>query len=312
MTIASASNSYIIQGEEASYGTTATAAQHLRFTSEGLGFVAESVNSEEIRSDRNITDNVRTAIGVEGNIDFELSYGTFDNFMEGVFQNDFDAVSGELVNGTTLKSYTIEKGFSTQASGVANEFFVFEGCVPGMMSLSMATGSIITGSFDILGKNQSTYSGAANAGFNGAVTPSAATTSDVMNVISMLTLSEGGSSIGNVQSMELTFDNTLRQQRIIGSTELAGIGSGQFMASGTLTAYFDSMALYNKFLNETASSIQAVVNDGSNSYTIDLPNIKYTTASVLAGGVDEDVVVSLEFMGLYDSGTAGTAKITRA
>lgn len=312
MTIASASNSYIIQGEEASYGTTATAAQYLRFTGEGLGFVAESTNSEEIRSDRNITDNVRTAIGVEGNIDFELSYGTFDNFMEGVFQNDFDAVTGELVNGTTLKSYTIEKGFSTQTSGVANEFFVFEGCVPGLMSLSMATGSIITGSFDILGKNQATYSGAANAGFNGTVTPSAATTSDVMNVISMLTLNEGGSAIGNVQSMELTFDNTLRQQRIIGSTEIAGIGSGQFMASGTLTAYFDSMALYNKFLNETASSIQAVVNDGSNSYTIDLPNIKYTTASVLAGGVDEDVVVSLEFMGLYDAATGGTAKITRA
>jgi hypothetical protein len=311
MAIASASNAYLLLGEESTFGTSPAAAQYLRFTGESLAYTAEAITSEEIRSDRNVTDVVRASVGVEGDVSFELSYGTYDLLMEGCFQSAF--ASNILINGTQFLSYTIEKGFSTQTSGVANEFFVFKGLVPGVMSLELATGSIVNGSFGFIGKSQNTYSGAGNAAYNNTVSsPTAATTSDVMNVVSMLTLQEGGGSIGNVQSMSIEIDNGLREQRIIGSTALAGVGSGNFNCTGTLVAYFDSMALYNKFLNETATSLQAVLNDGSNSYTMDFPNVKYSTATVLAGSADEDVVVELEWQALYHAATAGTVKITRA
>jgi hypothetical protein len=311
MAIASASNSYILVGAEATYGTaptTTTGAKYLRYTGESLAYTAETTASEEIRGDRNVSDTVRTAVGVEGDIEFEFSYGTMDGLLEGLFQSSWSAST--LINGTTLSSYSIEKGFSTQTSGVANEFFVFTGCVPNTMSLTLETGSIVTGTMGLVGKAQTTYSGAALAGFNNVVTsPVAATTSDVFNAVSMLTLTEGGSAIGNVQSMSFDVDNALRQQRIIGSTSLAGIGSGNFSVTGTLVTYMDSMTLYNKFLNETASSIVAVLDDGTNTYTITFPNVKYTTATVLAGSVDDDVIVELEWQALYHTATGGTAKI---
>lgn len=61
----------------------------VRFTGESLQATQTSAVSDEIRSDGQITDLIRVAVGASGDVNFELSYGTFDRFLEGAFRSDW-------------------------------------------------------------------------------------------------------------------------------------------------------------------------------------------------------------------------------
>lgn len=64
----------------------------LRMTSESIAQVTGTVNSAEIRSDRQIVDHIRTTINVAGDINIELSYSAFDDFLEaGLLSADWTA-----------------------------------------------------------------------------------------------------------------------------------------------------------------------------------------------------------------------------
>ena len=97
--------------EETTWGTTPSSGawETLRFTGESLTLNVDTANSAEIRSDRNIEDIIRTGENVSGDINFEFSHETFDSLLEGLMMSSFS--SNALVNGTTLKSYSIEKKF---------------------------------------------------------------------------------------------------------------------------------------------------------------------------------------------------------
>ena len=55
--------------------------QTLRMTGESMTMETSVVDSAEIRSDRQKSDTIRTAISVTGDINYELSYGTYDDFL---------------------------------------------------------------------------------------------------------------------------------------------------------------------------------------------------------------------------------------
>ena len=113
-------------------------------------------------------------------------------------------------------------------------------------------------------------------------------------------------------SLSLTIDNNLRAQNEIGNLGATGIGLGQFSVTGSMSAYFSSGTLYEKFVNGTDSALSITLNDGSNSYTFLLPKIEYTTGTVTAGSTNSDVMSDLEFIAKYDTSEACTLKITRA
>ena len=63
--------------EEATWGTTVTDAafKPLRTTGESLTFNISNSQSDEIRSDRNVADMIRTDAATAGDFNFELSSG---------------------------------------------------------------------------------------------------------------------------------------------------------------------------------------------------------------------------------------------
>lgn len=63
----------------------------VRFTGESLEHTQETIASDEIRSDGQVSDFVRVAVGATGDINFELSYRTFDRFFEGMLRNNWSA-----------------------------------------------------------------------------------------------------------------------------------------------------------------------------------------------------------------------------
>ena len=112
--------------EETVYGTTPTnpALDTVRVTGTTLGLSKDALQSEEIRSDRQISDFRQGSNQVGGNINFELSYGSFDQFMEAaLLSSDW---ASPATTGTTTLSQTATS--ITRASGS----FVTDGFTVGM------------------------------------------------------------------------------------------------------------------------------------------------------------------------------------
>lgn len=82
--------------EEVNWGVTpgTPAMQEARITSETLGNNLSTTRSNEIRSDRQITDLILTGVDPAGDVAFELSYGAHDDWMEGALFSDWVGVGG--------------------------------------------------------------------------------------------------------------------------------------------------------------------------------------------------------------------------
>jgi len=92
--------------EEVTWGTMPSSSlTDLRFTSESLGQDTDSATSAEIRSDRQVTDLVRTKIGASGDINVEMSYAAFDDFLEaGLLSTDWSASATETDTNYSMAS----------------------------------------------------------------------------------------------------------------------------------------------------------------------------------------------------------------
>jgi len=109
MALTDASSTRLAFVEEATEGTTpATPAwQVLRYVSDSLNIGLQSEISNEIRSDRNISDITIVGGNYGGDVVAELSYATFDTIFESVVggkwtKDPLSTAAGYLVNDTAL------------------------------------------------------------------------------------------------------------------------------------------------------------------------------------------------------------------
>ena len=125
-------------------------------------------------------------------------------------------------------------------------------------------------------------------------------------------ITEGGSSIAVVTSIDLSIDNGMEALYVVGSDETLLPSIGKSTVTGSITAYFEDATLIDKFIAETASSLSFVLTDlAGNSYTFDLPNIKYNSGNPEVGGPGA-ITVTLDFVALYDETTGSQIEITRS
>jgi hypothetical protein len=277
--------------------------KNLRMTGESLAFSLSKTESAEIRADRQTTDLVLTSASASGAVNYELSYAEFDDFLEAVL---FGTWAGNvLVNGVTQRSFTIERALND-----VNQFFAFRGMTLSKMSMKWQSGSITGGSFDFMGKD------AVRAGATQLPgSPIASQTFDVMNGVSGVTgIKEGGAALAGtfIKSLDLSIDNSLRARDAIGTLGAVSIGAGTIKVTGNISVYLSDGTLYDKFLNNTSTSLEFTSQDGAgNGYTILLPHVKYGDAKVAAGQKDQDVMLDLPFTALMDSVSGNTIQITK-
>jgi len=345
--------------------------QELNFTSESFKSNVNTVTSDTIRSDRNVSDITQVGGGAGGDVGFELRYGDIDTLLAGALQgawatttvsatvassyfsgadihvndaltaadnilvgqllrvanasaiaNDGDyrvtgvsavgasttivtlanASSGvaaaftsdvfaatttlrgkNLRNGVLAQSYTIEKQFA-DVSATA----VYTGMRATTLSLAFDSQAIMTGTIGFAGVGQT----AASATIASATT--AASTNLVMNASNNVArIWEGGQAITGIafQSVSIDLNNNPRDQPVVGSANLAGIGTGRCEVTGSMTAYFENNTLINKFTAGTKSNFRFQITDASgNSYVVDIPNTTYTDMTIVAGGPNQDIV----------------------
>jgi len=299
---------------EVTYDTTpvdSTDWKYTRFTGESLSATADTTTSSEIRRDRSISDMPLVSITTGGSYDIEFSADTFDDFIEAALAStwatDTPAVgSQQLKLGTQEKSFSIEKAFED-----TGDYILYSGMRVGTLSLSMAYGSILTGSIGFGGASAAT--GQTSAVGTGSVAD--ATTTDVMNSTSDFgTLEVGGSATSIcLSSLDINIDNNLRSIGCIGSATASDQKLGTASITGTVEMYLtsDSFAYYEAALANDDSSIKFSVGDGTDTYEFYLPKIKFGADSPQAGSLDSDVLVTLSFTALYDETEESSIVITK-
>lgn len=301
---------------ESTFGTTpASALQTIRTTGFRLKRATQGTVSQEIRSDAQIPDWVRTGTNVEGEIPFELVYGNLDStaadFLAGVFRSTWTADTGFsgaetgtslLTNGTTGKSYTIEAEYAD-----ITQFHAFTGCRVNTFNLSITPGQIVTGSLGFMGKAD-TPAGATVG--TGAAT--AAVTGEPMNSVDHVSaITEGGSSI-EVLNIDLSVNHGLRLKPIVGSLTPDDIGYGRFNVTGSIRVYFADTTLLTKYNAATSSSLGFTLTDADgDAYSFKIDSLKYTDFDKPVDGPEGDVIATLPFQGFIDTTTTKTLRMTR-
>lgn len=288
--------------------TPPTTVTEMRYTNSSLNFTAESTQSEEITPSRGIADIVRTAASSEGEIGQELYYGAqLKEIIQAVLMTT-DMPSAGASNGNTKYYHSIVE--KIQAAG-GDEFTQFDNQEFNTMSLTVEQGSIISGSFGVLGGEVSFASGTAPITITG--NPDAA--APVFNAVQMvISVEEGGVEVGDIQGINFTINNNKEAQRAIGDVFPVCTRDGDFVVEGTLTAYFADNTLYQKFVQDQESSIKIVLNDAGdptlatgNTIEFFMPRVKYSEGAREIPGRNEDILVEMNFTALP---TAGDVVIT--
>jgi hypothetical protein len=365
----------------------------VRFTGESLAHTQESVTSDEIRSDSQITDLVRVAVGAEGDVNFELSYRTFDRFFEGLMRADWDAEvdvnngtgspqtgtvtiasplnvisiagspnpflnvqvgafirvqgsatspsnngfyevtanaggvlttspsfaapesgtnlrvqAGHIRNGTTKKSYLMEKRFTDLSP---QQSLYFTGMRTGQGDVSVVPGEILTGTLSFLGKRGFAQDGPLSdvAG----ITENAAPAFDVANAVDNVSdlLLDGVAIDADLTQLTFSVNNNTRDKPAVSVLGNIDIGLGRFNVEGNITAYFSNRTLYDKYLAFTAHSWSFAVDVDGNAYLFEFPSIKFSNGVILAEGNDGDVVANMDFTARRDPTKGYTLGLNR-
>jgi len=302
MAFAQGSRSSLSYIAETSFGTTPSTPTfaNLPINSHSLDLTKDRVEGNEIQADRMTRVDRHGNKQAGGSIEVDLRKGDYDELLESAFFNSY--ATDVLKVGTTPKYFTMEDA----ANDIA-QFRLFTGLAVSTASFSIAPNQMVTATFDMVGK------GMTQAGTTGSTggTPTASTTNSPFDSYSG-TITDGGSGISIVTSIDFSLSNSLAPTFVVGADNAQSLEFGSAVVEGTMTVYYEDETLINKFLNETESSITVSVDDptGSNAYTFEFPRVKYNGASVPLQN-PQSRLITLPFVALYDSVEGTNLKMTR-
>ena len=282
---------------------TTEAFQLLRTTGDSFNLSRDTFESNELKSDRGVSDLKSGNKQAAGSVDIELSYENFEDMIEAVLEtaDTLSIPTDTIQNGITMIPYSIEKGFPN-----GNHYQIYTGMYANTLSLNLQANSQVTGSIEFIGMDQEVRTTPAS---------SVAKTEPISGgLFDSFTgdIKEGGVSIGTITSMSLTITNGLTPTFVLMNDAVKEVIDGRCMVEGSLSVYFENATLYNKFVNDTESSIEFTLTDPASSpdgYTFLLPRVKYTGADMPVSD-EGPVTVTMPFKALQHA-TNGTIKITK-
>jgi hypothetical protein len=377
--VANGSSHEINYVEEASYGVTPSnpVFKALRNAGTTLGMDRSSITSSEITSTRQITNTRLGNTAINGDVNGELSFLSYDDFLEALIGHDranyhADTITvaatgetftdsnsnlpifvvGENVsisgfteagnNGTfevaasTASVLTVVEDVTVDEAAVTDQFVTivstvlkadtgrrfftverqftniatpewhgFKGCEANTLALEVAPDAIVTANFGFIGQAQEAIR---EAIISGATYEDNYTTEPMDSFSGIVT--EGGGASAVVTSISLNIDNGISQNYVVGSVDTIQPSRGKINVSGSMTVFYESKALLEKFQNETESALVFTLVMNSQTYEFNLPRIVYT------GGkpdVPDDQAISLTMplQAIYDSTEASNIVITR-
>ena len=291
---------------EVTFGTTPLTPSlvQLPYTTHSLNLTKERVTGNDIQPDRMPRTDRHGNRTAAGDIVADLRKGDYDLFLESAFFNTF--ATNVLKVGTTPKFFSIEDA----ATDIA-QFRLFTGMSVSSLAVSIRPNQMVTGTFSMVGKNM------AISGTSVDAVKTASSGNAPFDAYSgALSIGNAGSTLtaaAIVTGIDFTINNALAPTFVVGSSTTPQLEYGMATVEGTITAYFEDAALITRFLDETQTALQVIVDDptGLSDYTWLFPRVKINGADV---PVDNPTsrIITMPFVALYDATEGTNLKLTRS
>lgn len=219
-------------------------------------------------------------------------------------------LGAQIVNGTQLDSFSLYRAYTD----LSNLWELFKGCCFDKAVLTIPTNDMFSIVFDVLGKIATTEVSAPFAAV-------AATTTPILQSIDHVPYYAEGPASGSPPTfvsrvmgiVDATFElaNNLRQRLQVGSLGPISLGKGQCDVRGTVKVYFQTAAMFDKYLAWTNTNLWKALFDGTRSYILDLPRVKLSDGQRVAGGINQDVVAAFNYEAFKHETEGITARLVR-
>lgn len=289
---------------ESSYGVAPTAPtwDNLPLSTFSGGLSMDTLIDDTIRADRNIVDARNGSRKVQSELPVKPRYGAYDTILEACLCGTW--TGNVLKNGVTYRSFTLEQHYSD----ITDKPYVRHlGTEVNKVSFSVKANSFVEASFGFMSQNVvDDASQIASSTYNAVPTSNFAFDSFTGSI------SEGGSSIGTVSEISIEMTNNMELRPVVGSNLSLRPSKLLFNVSGTMTTYFNSAALLDKFLAGSQSSVLLTLTDkASNAWAISLPSVLYVGDAHPDIKGPGPVMLALKYQAVYNASAAATVQFTR-
>lgn len=256
----------------------------LRLTGNSMTPSVATEQSDEIRADRMGGGGIITSLDYQGDLAWEFSAATFDDWLEAAFYGTWDGDVLEV--GSDRHTFTLVKGYKD-----VDVWATFRGVHVSQMSLEIPEESKITGSFTCMALESD--DGEVDPTAGGTITP--ATTTVPMG---------SGTSVGDIEvddvslarqacisAMSINIDNTMQVQRCLGRPGPGNLIATRANVTGSITVAWsaESYAIWKKTFTREAIKITFPLQDAAgNTYTFEIPQAEVD--GDLPDGGNEDLV----------------------
>ena len=212
-------------------------------------------------------------------------------------------------NGASpIQGYTIRKKADNDGT---DYLWYYRGCAINSMNLKFATGSILNGTFGIMGLTEETRLTA----LTGETADTPIPAYSILNAVSSIgVIRIGGVTLGTCSfaSLDLTIDNQINSAKAIGTLGACDLAAYSLMVTGNTEVYFSNLDLYDKFVAADAFSVTIILTDGTgNTIGIDMPKCKFESLDTPISGKDAFLMQSGSFKALRDATDDYMIKISR-
>ncbi len=265
----------------------------LRVAGETLGPRIMYDEAAEINPLYALADLVGVGSEAGGAFPFDFAKSVaMDDIMQAVLRGTWTA--GVLKGGTIQRSYTLEKSV---LAGGGRKYMKFPGSRYMGFSLTGSVGSRLTGSVDVM--SLSGIGSTTSVVGTGSITEPA--DNRILSMVDISALSMAGDTTPLIaRGFTLSVNNNGRYQQGHGQLASFDIAYGMREVTFSMEAYFESWEQMDKLLNRGNSNLTMTLTDGSNTYAIRLPRLRYRTLDVNATGNNADLIQTIEGRGLYD------------
>ena len=268
----------------------------IRFVSAGLTPTINQIDTAEMNQSRQRPPSRGGTYSVAGDIAVELSFSSFDDLIQAAMQGTWTA--------NVLKIGKIERSFAIlERHTDIGVDYAFHGCRVSAMAISSPLNAPVGVTFSMMGTKAEKFTVPVGS------TYLPATATDIM-ITTNLALTEGGVSVAYATEWSVSLDNGMEALFALGSREAFDISNGVAVVTGSMSAYLVDAILWDKVLNETSTSHVIEFTEGADSYTLELPKVRYTQGQKQTSGPGA-IIPQYTVSAGYDATLATTMMITR-
>lgn len=293
---------------EATPGVTPAnpAFQLIRATSESLVYTPDTQLSNELNPDRQVSDVIVSGGQSGGDVSFEVSSNPgFELLLESCMANVW--TTDQLTVGKLLLTHTLEKRFSFNEADpdptMRYEYQRFVRSLIDAMTLTFAPGGPATGSATMLGGAMSRGQG----DLSGATYLDAGQLPVIVGAgVLPVTFTVAGTDYEAwcVSNLVMNFRNNGRAIACLGQEAANEVVLGRFECEITADIYLapDTDVVMDAFINREEIALSVTATDSlGNAYTFLFPRVRVSACSEVAGGTNQDVIMSVTLQALVDT-----------